>query len=106
MLLKSNNGPKFVTANNLLDGGVIYLGANDRWVRHFEQAAVFETADASDQALERATAQSNIAVGPYLAEAVSQDGVISPFHFREDFRRDGPSNYSHGKQEEPQQLWA
>ena len=46
-----------------------------------------------------AVAQANIVVGPYLAEAKrGDDGRPEPTHFREAFRRRGPSNYFHGKQ--------
>jgi len=38
-------------------------------------------------------------VGAYLADAVAGDNGPEPTHFREDFRRTGPSNYAHGKQE-------
>jgi len=40
-------------------------------------------------------------VGVYLAEVQPGPNGPEPAHFREDFRRTGPSNYPHGKQAEP-----
>ena len=40
------------------------------------------------------------AVGVYLADVAVKDGTPEPTHFREEFRRTGPSNYFHGKQAE------
>ncbi|MGI9367743.1 MAG: DUF2849 domain-containing protein, partial [Ruegeria sp.] len=47
--------------------------------------------------------QSGKIVGAYLADAVDGTDGPEPTHFREDFRRTGPSNYAHGKQETSQQ---
>ena len=48
----------------------------------------------------QAEGQSDEVVGPYLADVAAGDEGPEPTHFREDFRRTGPSNYAHGKQEE------
>ena len=45
-----------------------------------------------------AQGQSDV-VGPYLADARSDETGPQPVHFREAFRTRGPSNYAHGKQE-------
>ena len=38
-------------------------------------------------------------IGAYLADVTSAETGPEPRHFREEFRRTGPSNYFHGKQE-------
>lgn len=91
--------PKVVTANALLEGDVIYLAADSRWVRTLIEAELI-----TDQA--RAEAQLAVAsadrmcVGAYLADAAAGEDGPAPTHFREEFRRTGPSNYAHGKQAE------
>ena len=85
--------PKVVTANALLEGDVVYLTADDQWTRDLKQAELI-----TDEAVaERRAAE---VVGPYLADMAAGDGGPEPTHFREDFRRTGPSNYHHGKQAE------
>lgn len=88
-----------VTANALIDGDVVYIGAGDRWVRTLSDAQVFDGADA-DAALRRAEARTGEVVGTYLAPVSMETGVPTPTHFREAFRQRGPSNRFHGKQAE------
>ena len=91
--------PKVVTANHLLDGDVIYLAANDTWVRNLTDAEVLtDEADAQLRLL-FAESQPAVVVGAYLADVAPGKDGPEPTHFREDFRRTGPSNYAHGKQE-------
>jgi len=91
--------PKVVTANHLLDGDVIYLAADDSWVRDLKDAEVLtDEADAQLRLL-HAQSQSNILVGAYLADVVITGVGPEPAHFREDIRRTGPSNHVHGEQE-------
>lgn len=92
--------PKVLTANDLLDGDVIYLDVSSNWTRALSDAHLFTDQDAANAALEGATAQPGIAVGPYLADAILGQNGPAPSHFREEFRRRGPSNYAHGKQVE------
>ncbi|WP_417271236.1 DUF2849 domain-containing protein [Celeribacter sp.] len=89
--------PKVVTANALLDGDVIYLDANGAWVRALKDAALFEDAESAEAALAQAS-KDGMQVGAYLADAVKGPMGPEPTHFREEFRRKGPSNYAHGKQ--------
>ncbi len=87
-----------LTANDLIDGDVIYWGNNDFWVRHLNEAKVFEEKESANQALQAAS--TNIAlVGSYLLEITKGDLGEESIHFREKFRANGPSNYHHGKQE-------
>lgn len=92
--------PKILTANHLQRGVAIYWAATG-WVDSAGDALLFEDANSAAQALEQASTQPEIAVGPYLADAMRglNDRPV-PSHFRESFRARGPSNYRHGKQEQ------
>lgn len=92
--------PKVLTANDLLQGDVIYWGIDDEWTRSHDDALFIEDEAEGNALLDRAKAQPDVAVGPYLADAhLNADGIPEPTHFREAFRTRGPSNYIHGKQE-------
>ena len=90
--------PKVVTANHLLDGDVIYLAANDTWVRNLTDAEVLTDEAHAQLRLLDAQARASEIVGAYLADVAPGIGGPQPTHFREAFRRTGPSNYFHGKQ--------
>lgn len=90
--------PKIVTASDLLDGDVIYQTSTDDWSRHLNDAEII-TDDAHAQIrLLDAERQNGSLVGAYLADVEITHNGPEPVHFREDFRRTGPSNYPHGKQ--------
>lgn len=91
--------PKVVTANDLLEGDVIYLTEDDRWSRKLSEAELITDEAHAQIRLLDAERQVSKIVGAYLADAVAGDNGPEPTHFREDFRRTGPSNYAHGKQE-------
>lgn len=91
--------PKVVTANDLLEGDVIYLATDDTWVRDLARAEVLTDEADADLRLLLAQSQPHRVVGAYLAEVRPGTDGIEPAHFREEFRRRGPSNYAHGKQE-------
>ena len=92
--------PKVVTANALLEGDVVYLTADDQWVRDHAVAELIEDEAHATIRLLDASARSSEVVGAYLADAKSGPNGPEPVHFREAFRTRGPSNYSHGKQEQ------
>lgn len=90
--------PKVVTANALLSGEVVYLTANDDWSPRLTEAEILtDEAHAQLRLIEASSRQSEI-VGAYLADMAQGDDGPRPTHFREEFRRTGPSNYAHGKQ--------
>ncbi len=93
--------PKVITANHLLEGDVIYMTDSGEWSRELSEAVLLtEQADAELRLIE-AQQQTAVTVGAYLADAKEgEDGKPVPTHFREEFRRVGPSNYFHGKQAE------
>ncbi len=90
--------PKVITGNALIEGDVIYLTAQDTWTRELAQAELITDEPSANLRLLMAEGQPDQVVGPYLADAaIGADGP-TPVHFREEFRRTGPSNYPHGKQ--------
>lgn len=92
--------PKVITANALLEGDVVYFTANDGWSREMCQAEVLEDQAHAELRLIEASRQQAEIVGAYLADVKAGDNGPEPTHFREDFRRTGPSNYFHGRQAE------
>jgi hypothetical protein len=94
--------PKVVTANDLLEGDVIYMKADGMWSRSHDDAKFFEDEASANNALAQAAKQADRLVGAYLADAkIGESGKPEPVHFREVFRTKGPSNYpDHGKQAE------
>ena len=90
--------PKIVTANDLLEGDVIYQTI-DGWSRDLADAEVLTDEAHADLRLIEALQQTATAVGAYLAEAAVENGRPVTTHFREAFRAKGPSNYVHGKQQ-------
>ncbi|MGH1423449.1 MAG: DUF2849 domain-containing protein [Pseudooceanicola sp.] len=91
--------PKVITANALLEGDVVYLTADDRWTRDLAEAELLTDEAHADLRLIEAERRAGEIVGAYLADMTSGANGPEPTHFREDFRRTGPSNYFHGKQE-------
>ena len=92
--------PKIITANALIEGDVVYLTAEDQWTRSLSEADVITDEADADLRLLQAEGQSNVVVGVYLSDVTPGPDGPEPTHFREEFRRTGPSNYNHGKQAE------
>lgn len=91
---------KVVTANALIEGDVVYLTSDDRWSRDLAEAEVLTDEAHADLRLLQAQARAGEIVGAYLADVRPGPHGPEPTHFREDFRRRGPSNRFHGKQSE------
>jgi hypothetical protein len=90
--------PKVITANTLLKGDVVYLSEADNWTPRLAEAAILaDEADAHLRLLD-AAARSHEVVSVYLTDMTPATSGPQPMHFREEFRRTGPSNYFHGKQ--------
>lgn len=96
--MKGRFTPKVVTANDLRQGDVVYLTADDRWTRHHHEAELIEDEAHAQMRLLHGAAQKLVVVGAYLADARAGAQGPEPVHFREVFRTRGPSNYPHGKQ--------
>ncbi len=92
--------PKIITANDLLEGDVIYRRGDGTWSRRHEDAALHTEPELANAALAAAETEADRIVGAYLADAAPSPAGPVPTHFREVFRTRGPSNYPHGKQTE------
>lgn len=93
--------PKVITANDLLEGDVIYFTADKKWARELSDAVVLTEQEEANTLLAIAEKDFDIIVGAYLADVtIDSAGKPNPAHFREEFRTKGPSNYFHGKQTE------
>lgn len=80
---------KILTANRLSDGRVIYAGPSGAAVESLAFAERFDEA-AADAALDRALAQPQTFVGPYLVE-VGDAGPSGRDRLKETLRATGPS---------------
>ena len=91
--------PCVLTANDLLEGDVVYLAPDGSWTRYMAAARLFTDEAEAGRSLAAAELQEKTVIGPYLADAADggEQGP-QPEHFREAFRASGPSNYRHGKQ--------
>ena len=89
--------PKVVTANALLEGDVVYMTVDGGWTRELSKADLLTDEADADLRLIEAEKQADQVVGPYLADMADGPGGPVPTHFREEFRRDGPSTYTSGK---------
>jgi hypothetical protein len=89
-----------VTAQDLLAGDVIYLAADDTWVRDLSEAEILTDEAVAQDRLISAARQTGHVVGAYLADVHPGRNGPEPVHFREAFRATGPSNYAHGKRAE------
>jgi hypothetical protein len=84
--------PKIISANDLLEGDVVYLDHAGGWTRRLGEAAV-AASEADAEALETTAQQPQRVVGPYLVDVtLDAAGNPAPTHFREKFRDRGPSN--------------
>lgn len=98
--MSKNRTGTVITANNLLNGHVVYLDTQFNWVRDLNNAEVFINDDSVTKALIYANEQPHEIVGAYSINIDQTNIGIESKHFREQFRSKGPSNYNHGKQSE------
>ena len=93
--------PCILTANDLVDGDVVYLAPDGAWTRRPVDAYLFEDEGEANRSLAAAEAQEDAIIGPYLVAAARGDHPgLEPVHIREILRATGPTNYWHGKQAE------
>ncbi|GAA6180960.1 MULTISPECIES: DUF2849 domain-containing protein [unclassified Shimia] len=95
--------PKVITANALIEGDVIYFTVEDTWTRNLASAEYLTDEAHAQLRLLEAEQQVDVVVGAYLADTTEGEDGLQPTHFREEFRRTGPSNYFHGKQADTKQ---
>ena len=94
------NFDQIITANDLLEGDVVYFTAAATWSRDIQKAEVFSDEAIAQVRLIESMTQENVIVGAYLMPIQHTKDGHAPTHFREEFRTKGPSNYAHGKQEQ------
>ena len=80
-----------ITANALLSGKVVWLSEGEGWATDLRHAQTFTDQDEATAALARAQTRTGIVVGCYLVQMRLTAAGPEPLHFRESFRRDGPS---------------
>ena len=80
-----------ITANALRSGHVVWLTASGDWSGDLRAAQVFTDPDLANTSLALAQARVSEVVGAYLARVRATPDGPAPAHFREAFRRDGPS---------------
>ena len=90
--------PKVVTANSLVEGDVVYLAADDAWVRDHRDAEFLEDEAHAQLRLIEATGRVSEVVDVRLADAVAGPDGPQHVHSREVTRTRGPSNHFVGKQ--------
>lgn len=81
-----------ITANQLSDGAVVYLGPDQSWTGTYSDGLVVadEKIDAQMEIAEQAV-QDCVVVAPY-AIAIEKDGTTHrPVRFREQIRAQGPT---------------
>ena len=85
--------PITFTANRLLDGEAVWLGANGRWVEDVNAALVIKTeAEKETQtAVAHKADADNVVVEPYEIEVTVEGSTIVPVRFREQIRAAGPT---------------
>ena len=84
---------EIVTANRLVDGVVVFLGPQMRWVEAYARATVFtdESAKAEAMAAAKRSEAQNEVVEPYFVEVVARGGGLAPKTLREEIRANGPT---------------
>jgi hypothetical protein len=84
--------PKIVSANDLMEGDVVYLAAGHVWSRNIADALIASDEHEAEALLHKGEARQDLIVGAYLLDvAIAEDGTPSPTHFREKYRLNGPS---------------
>jgi hypothetical protein len=80
-----------VTGNALIDGAVVWLEEGGILSRDLTRAQVFTDPAQAQAALTLTATRHAEVVGCYLADVRQTPDGPQPTHFREGFRRDGPS---------------
>ncbi len=85
--------PKVVSANDLLQGDVVYLTASGAFSRNLADAVVASERETADRLLAKATARPGEVVGPALVDvAVAPGEPPRLLHPREVIRDVGPTH--------------
>ncbi|MBT6093542.1 MAG: DUF2849 domain-containing protein [Rhodospirillaceae bacterium] len=83
-----------ITANDLRDGFVIYLGDNGCWTGRLDEGRLFGEAELPGALVQGVRAEeSQQVVGVYELEVASDGGCVRPTRLRERIRAFGPSTH-------------
>ena len=90
---KTLKNPVVFTGNRLIDGEVVWLAANGKWVESVAAAhAVLTTVEHEIFAAQTEAAdRNNVVVEPYEIDVAIEGGQIVPVRFREQIRAAGPT---------------
>ncbi len=95
---------KVLTANRLIDGEVVWYGADAAWIELIDGARIARDKAGEEmlQALGKAALADNLVVDVDLIDVELQGDRIVPTRLRERIRAAGPTNHlHHGKQARP-----
>ncbi len=101
MSRKSQKPTHFLlTANDLLNGDVVFWGQKAAWTQDFTDALVVSDENAEKKLVEigQKEEKNNIVVGAYIVPLIQeQEGQFKPVELRELRRCEGPSILNHIK---------
>ncbi len=80
-----------ISANDLLDGDVVYLDADGGWTRALSEASLITDNALADALLDQAKAQPGRIIDPYSLDVTVGPDRVTPAHIRERLRDSGPS---------------
>jgi len=84
---------QLISANDLMEGDVVYLTPRFGWTRQLSSALVCQDDIEAASALGHAESQQDRVIGCYLIQATLDDNDLPvPVHFREQFRHYGPTH--------------
>ena len=94
---------QIITANRLVDGAVVYYGANSTWSQWIADAVISDDAASAEPVLAfaKADAFANGIIEPYLVEVYREAQTIKPVRYREAIRARGPSIYTSSEHRMP-----
>ena len=85
------NSAQVISANDLLEGDVVYLTATGGWTRVLSDADRIEDKERAAVLLASARAQFGKVIDPYLLDVIAGPSGVRPAHIRERLRDSGPS---------------
>lgn len=82
-----------VTANRLVDGGVVYLTGDGHWCERIGGGCLADDKQRLDSLMETAEkgVAARIVVAPYAIEVIIENGTVRARRYREHIRASGPT---------------
>lgn len=98
---------KSITAHDLVNGNVVFLGTAGTWSKYVEDAALYEDADAITAALALAERDEDrqLVVGPYEIDMEIVGDAPTPVKLKEKIRAGGPTT-AYGEKMEATSFYA